>query len=159
MSANGIGLKSRLAYEEAIKAYQDKPLPSSLFYIVMDLNALKHTNDTLGHARGDELIKGAARCIKKALGQDTDIYRMGGDEFAAIVTSEENEIREDIAALKVRTEEWSGTHSLFLSISCGYAQANETDTIATLCERADKKMYEEKARFYKESGFDRRRRN
>ena len=151
-------LKSRLAYEEAIKAYKDSPLPSALFYIVMDLNGLKHTNDTLGHATGDELIKGAARCIRKALGQNTDIYRVGGDEFAAIVTSEENEIREDIAALKVRTEEWSSTHSLLLSISCGYAEASEADTIGTLCERADQKMYEEKARFYKESAFDRRRR-
>lgn len=48
--------------------------------VVFDINGLKQTNDELGHAAGDELLKKAGRLISEHFTQGT-IYRVGGDEF------------------------------------------------------------------------------
>ncbi len=58
--------------------------PDSLAVIYMDLNGLKEVNDTKGHAQEDLLIQTAAKNIQLALGRDT--YRIGGDEFVALLT-------------------------------------------------------------------------
>lgn len=60
-------------------------LKANFVYVTADLNGLKGANDTLGHAAGNELIRGAADCLRAAFGAFGDIYRIGGDEFAAIL--------------------------------------------------------------------------
>lgn len=56
-----------------------------------DLNNLKTTNDTYGHAQGDILIKSAARVIEDAFEPHGIVARMGGDEFIAIVETDDSE--------------------------------------------------------------------
>jgi diguanylate cyclase (GGDEF)-like protein len=56
--------------------------------VLLDLDGLKQTNDTHGHQAGDELIKGLAdtlRCTQRAADAS---YRVGGDEFAVVLTGE-----------------------------------------------------------------------
>ena len=50
--------------------------------IVIDLDGLKHINDTLGHAKGDELLRRAAGALRVAARRDDFLARLGGDEFA-----------------------------------------------------------------------------
>ena len=57
-------------------------------YISIDLNGLKRVNDTYGHVAGDELIRAAADCMKNSFNEYGKIYRIGGDEFAVIITEE-----------------------------------------------------------------------
>ena len=47
----------------------------------MDLNGLKRTNDSLGHAAGDELIQNAGLIIDESFKDYGTSYRIGGDEF------------------------------------------------------------------------------
>lgn len=53
-------------------------------YASIDVNGLKIVNDEIGHAAGDELIKGAAKCMKEVIGSYGKVYRTGGDEFVSI---------------------------------------------------------------------------
>ena len=74
---------NRHAYEERIN---NLDLREEWIYISMDLNNLKHTNDSLGHAAGDELICAAADCMRENFGKYGNVYRIGGDEFVVIIT-------------------------------------------------------------------------
>jgi diguanylate cyclase (GGDEF)-like protein len=56
--------------------------------VFADIDNLKQTNDDLGHAVGDELLRVAASVLRRSL-RDTDtVARLGGDEFAAIVVAD-----------------------------------------------------------------------
>ena len=53
--------------------------------MMMDLDRFKQVNDTLGHAAGDELLKEVASRLKRAVDQDCEIGRLGGDEFQVML--------------------------------------------------------------------------
>ena len=57
--------------------------------ICFDVNNLKVTNDTYGHARGDVLLKCAAEVLEQTFGEQGLVARMGGDEFVAILETAE----------------------------------------------------------------------
>ncbi|QFI77335.1 GGDEF domain-containing protein [Bradyrhizobium betae] len=57
--------------------------PFALFFA--DLDEFKPINDTFGHAAGDQVLKGVAARLRKAVHQGAAIARMGGDEFVALV--------------------------------------------------------------------------
>lgn len=75
---------NRKAYEEDVEAYKEKLAGCNMVCASIDVNGLKAVNDDYGHAAGDELIRGAALCLKKCISSYGRIYRIGGDEFAAV---------------------------------------------------------------------------
>ena len=84
-------------------------------------------------------------------------YRTGGDELMAIVHTETPErIREEI---RKKAEEWHGMYSDEISMSVGYAAYidHPDATIDELEHIADSDMYDEKEKYYKGRGIDRRR--
>lgn len=153
------GLFNRRAYEEDIKELKENA-KKNLVYASFDLNELKSVNDSLGHEAGDELIQGAAHCIKQAFGGTGKIYRMGGDEFAAIFFPDGNNFKFEILrdSFTVFTQEWKGAIVDSLTISAGYATQKEfpDEDIVGLSKIADKRMYDAKNRYYASKGVDRR---
>lgn len=149
------GLFNRRCYEENLTKYRSSTLPDDFVLASVDINGLKTVNDTMGHAAGDELIKAAAECIALSTGDDGNAYRIGGDEFMAIVhTDDPEEIRRSIHE---KAEKWRGLYSDRLSVSVGYAALRQYPeaTIDGLEHIADADMYKEKQRYYKETGNDR----
>lgn len=145
------GCYNRRAYEEAMRIYTEEAPDERFIYVSMDINGLKHTNDTMGHAAGDELIRGAAACMLKCFQNYGKVYRIGGDEFAALIfasTDRLKEIRLDFGEI---IAQWSGDQIKSLSVSCGYVQkAQEPDAdVRKLAVIADQRMYEEKNSYYK----------
>ena len=149
-------LFNRRSYEEDLGVFSEQGLEKNFVMLSADVNGLKKVNDTKGHAGGDELIKGAAECLLLGIGENGKVYRTGGDEFAAILHTDDPEaVCRDVEEL---VGKWHGRYSDSLSISLGYAAYadNQDLTIHELEKKADKEMYASKARYYEKSGIDRR---
>jgi diguanylate cyclase (GGDEF)-like protein len=128
--------------------------------LAMDLNGLKQVNDTCGHEAGDELIIGAAGCMKSVLGRYGKVYRIGGDEFVAVVHLDKVHDGSLLQELKRSFAGWKGAKCSNLYVAVGYCYGNEKDnlTIKEMVRIADCRLYEEKKKFYEKSGHDRRHR-
>jgi diguanylate cyclase (GGDEF)-like protein len=118
---------------------------SSFATIIMDLDKFKQINDTLGHAIGDELLIQASSRIGKLLRKTDTVARIGGDEFAIILTDLTLEqavvVCEKISACIA--EEFSITeHVLRIGSSIGIAMYPEHSTESSvLLKYADMAMY------------------
>ena len=115
----------------------------SLAMVLFDVNYLKRTNDTLGHAAGDRLIQQAGECISKCFSGSGECtwYRFGGDEFAAAVKNT------NIAAVEQMIEHFKADQKeRGISVSWGYAYTTDigSTTIKQLMDEADRKMYHQK---------------
>ena len=135
-------LNNRHAYEKEIKDIKKNGISDDLVYVAMDLNGLKKLNDTLGHAKGDEYICDAAECMVNVMGQYGKIYRIGGDEFAAILYGAD--ISKIIKKLTKRMQKFSFAY--------GFVSRNEfaRASIEEISRIADERMYENKAKYYSE---------
>ena len=127
--------------------------PKSITSIIsIDMNGLKTINDTVGHAAGDEALVTLSVCFVRALKSKQSGYRIGGDEFIIVCrkTSEEEvlaiveQIRNSVAETKY-------------SCSIGYSfNMNGDKPISDLLKESDKMMYQEKEKYYQESGLRKR---
>lgn len=54
--------------------------------LMIDLDKFKQINDCFGHAAGDDVLKSAANRLRQSVRSDDTIVRMGGDEFAILLT-------------------------------------------------------------------------
>ena len=152
------GAFNRNAYNKDMDA--QKSAPEDLLYMALDLNGLKAANDTFGHVAGDELIIATAHCMQKVFGDCGKVYRIGGDEFTAVVRTGERSAGELLDALNAAVDGWKGSIVNKLSVSYGVVVGAEARTM-TLHEvelLADKRMYQAKSDYYKTAGIDRRRR-
>lgn len=155
------GVLSRQAYSRELASYDEAgSLPEDLVAFAVDINGLKQVNDTLGHEAGDELIVGAARCLKASFGGVSRCYRTGGDEFVVLAHMSGEEAEEMLRRLERETRAWRGRLVSGVTLSVGHALASECeDGIAErLVREADLAMYAAKAAYYRDIGRDRRQR-
>ena len=153
-------LLNRRAFEEEKVRLAEMTLPDDFIYMTADLNGLKTVNDTLGHAAGDELIKGAAECLKSCLGSYGSVYRIGGDEFAALLTITEDDLNRVIARIQETSDSWSENRPMQLSLSLGWAAHRElpSENISEIMRISDERMYAAKELYYQNNKAARRRR-
>ena len=153
------GLYSRYAFDAVINILNDKAKIKNDFVVVsIDVNGLKHVNDTMGHMAGDELICGAAKCIKHVFGKYGKCYRTGGDEFIALINVSGKKVTKLIKALQENAKKWHGNGVDKLFFAVGYAMSCEHkgSTIEELIAFSDEEMYKNKEDFYKcNSDYDR----
>lgn len=82
------GLANRRSFDEFLVSLErDADKYQNVALLFLDLNWLKDTNDQYGHNAGDELIISASRCIEHTFSPLGSCYRIGGDEFAVIITN------------------------------------------------------------------------
>ncbi|WP_026506587.1 GGDEF domain-containing protein [Butyrivibrio sp. MC2013] len=151
------GLYNRRAYNAEIEALK-KAVPEDLVYLAIDVNSLKETNDNLGHEAGDKLIIGTADCLEECFGDKGKLFRIGGDEFAALLHMKADELDSAIFDYREATKKWSGDNGLELATSLGYScfEKGDEKSILDMSREADKLMYADKEKYYIESGKDRR---
>ena len=150
-------LPNRRAYAEIVEQFA-KEIPDGCRVVIADINGLKEMNDTKGHAAGDELITGAAECLRKCFKNEEQIYRIGGDEFCVIVTDPETDVAEALKTLQQLSTGWKGRFVNGISISAGYASADGCTDIEAVMKEADQMMYVSKRKYYESTGRDRRHR-
>lgn len=154
------GFLNRNAYESDIKALMSNHIDEGLVYVSVDVNSLKMVNDSFGHNAGDELLVGAAQCLNKSFGLHGKLYRIGGDEFIAIIYVDDEKLEIIKKDLEKITADWSKDKGYTLALSCGYVPLKENDklSINEMASLADKRMYEAKRDYYIRNGIDRRKR-
>ena len=155
------GVFSRMAYSDTLNRLNAaEKLPETFAAYTIDINGLKEINDTLGHDAGDELIRGAAKCIEAVFRDRGHCYRTGGDEFV-VLAKEPNRAAADTALLRLElsSREWRGEKAKELKLASGFALARENPGLSAekLVREADLAMYEAKAEYYRSTGLDRRR--
>lgn len=76
-----------------------------------------------------------------------------------LLSAEREKVDQLISAVTKSTEEWSRDNGVTLTVSCGAAGSSEYPGygITELAKAADERMYEEKDRYYKSIGLERRR--
>jgi len=119
----------------------------SLLYI--DLDSLKHINNTFGHATGDAIINQFANILTNTFRDSDIIGRLGGDEFVVLlVDATENDLENMQARLKNNVDTYnlhSGQQStIAFSIGVIRVHLDSTITMEELLSQADKAMYEHK---------------
>jgi len=107
--------------------------------IVVDLDGLKETNDCLGHAAGDALIKRAATALLKASRAEDVVARLGGDEFGIIGVNCDLE-----GGLALCERMKIALESEGVNASYGLAATNKTIRISQALTIADQAMYQQK---------------
>lgn len=152
-------VRSSTAYHEMIQDIESEIAAGNAHFsvAVFDVNSLKQINDRLGHEYGDSIIQGAAQAIAEGF-DDRHVYRIGGDEFAAVLRGEqEPEMAERLNRVKANVDAFNAggkPSGLTLSLSVGVARFHtEKDTsFKDVFSRADQRMYECKRRYYQETG-------
>ena len=125
--------------------------------VMVDMNNLKHINDDYGHRAGDTYIKGCCHMICDVF-KRSPVYRIGGDEFAAILYGQDYDNRKEL--VEKLKEDFKTTFSqtdvdpwLRYSAAVGIAERSFDDASFELVfKRADKAMYDDKAEFKKQYG-------
>lgn len=123
--------------------------------LYIDLDGFKQINDTLGHRAGDELLIAFARRLSECVrsrdavgGSGSDVIgRIGGDEFAVLLSDVDEKAAAEIAERIVAATHHSfviGGQTLYVSASVGLATGREIlggtpalSTLDTLLQRAD----------------------
>lgn len=146
---------NRHAYENDMKKLN---LSEEWVYISVDLNGLKRANDSYGHMAGDELICAAADCMRDSFHEYGKVYRIGGDEFAVIITENPSQVEELIHGFDSNVANWHGKFVDSMTVSYGWVFSTERNwgSAYEISKAADARMYQSKERYYKESGADRR---
>jgi diguanylate cyclase (GGDEF)-like protein len=119
----------------------------SVGFIIIDVDYFKLVNDNHGHGVGDEVLKEVAFAIKNSLRQSDLIFRMGGDEFSAIIPNVDNvgirrlaeKVRKAVAELTFKTD-------IKITVSAGGAIAQNEDEFEELSSLADKALYKAKGK-------------
>ncbi len=153
-------LLNRRAFGKEVSHIDNQGIPDDLVFISADLNGLKTTNDNYGHLAGDMIICGAASCIKEVFGNYGTVFRMGGDEYSAIIRYSQSDFSTLINELNEKTELWNNQNQYKIAISIGYVFASEypDKDIVFLEKEAEKRMYIDKNEYYQRTGLDRRKR-
>jgi len=135
------GLFNRRAWDQLINLEEErcKRYGHPTAVLMIDLNDLKITNDTLGHAAGDEIIQRMALTLKDTVRSNDIVARLGGDEFAVmcIETNLEN-------AKKLVSRIQNAFATANISAAIGLAMRNPAYGLSAAIIEADKKMYQDK---------------
>ena len=141
------GVKNTHAYVEAEKKVDDRISADELKefgVIFFDLNGLKMTNDTKGHEAGDQLIQDACRLICRKF-KHSPIYRIGGDEFVAMLEGEDYQQRKSLLAeFDTQMEENQKRGGVVVATGLSVYRPGKDHSYRRIFERADQRMYDRK---------------
>lgn len=122
--------------------YDDISQKEKIGITFLDINNLKVTNDTLGHAAGDELIVRISDMIRSYY-KDSLIFRVGGDEFVIITIGYDKE-----RFLRLSEESMAAFENGNLA-AVGYCFYEKVENLKECINQCDALMYEQKKRMKK----------
>lgn len=145
------GVKNKHAYleaEEEMNRQIENHSQPPFSIVVLDVNDLKNVNDTSGHQAGDQYLRDACKIICDIF-DHSPVYRIGGDEFLVISQGSDYECIEELIG-RVNDHNAKSLQSGGIVIACGMAKFENDACVASVFERADQIMYENKGRLKSE---------
>ncbi len=145
------GLLNRRRFDEELQrvAAESGRYGTHATLLVCDLDNIKLINDTLGHGAGDELIKAVARVLGERVRKSDVLARMGGDEFAVLLThagvEQARVVAESLRAAVLELDLLTGGQRVRTTISIGLAPLGDGLSAEEALIAADVAMYEAKS--------------
>jgi len=139
------GLFNRSKYEHVMEKIEKEK--SDYTIVSIDVNDLKMTNDSFGHAEGDRLIREFAKLLKDAFDENDLVVRMGGDEFVVVTQNKsESNLNYNLDKFKVSLDEKTKSDVLNFKAAYGIASSTEFSDVHyhDIYMVADKRMYDMK---------------
>ena len=141
------GVRNKLAYLETLADIEislENGTLKQYGVVVFDLNGLKTINDNLGHEAGDEYIKSAANLICQQF-VHSPVFRIGGDEFVAILRGADYENREELEnAFRAIVDENQHQGAVVVSSGLAIYDSGIDESYDDVFKRADELMYARK---------------
>ena len=139
------GLPNRTMFAARVEEFLADPSVGSAAVMLLDLDAFKEVNDTLGHKVGDTVLKSTALRLLGEVRNRGTVARLGGDEFAIIVPAADEVAAVQAAeAVKRAIEQPIEEDALLIEVraSVGVALTSvHGSDVATLLRLADVAMY------------------
>ncbi|RIV34541.1 sensor domain-containing diguanylate cyclase [Micromonospora radicis] len=110
--------------------------PGRTALLAIDVDGFKTVNDTYGHQAGDRVLVGLARALEGALRQGDELYRIGGDEFVAVI-----EVSRPEEAVRVAERLTEAARRIGRTISVGVALPRPGESPELTLRRADQALY------------------
>ena len=140
------GLHNRRVFIEQL----NKKLKQSddVFLLILDLDFFKRINDTAGHDAGDKALMLTSKTLKDHISTGETAARIGGEEFAMLISSQTdiiyraNTIRKSIAEIPL----YFNDIPYQLTVSIGICQLQEGFRSQDVLKAADNALYEAKAK-------------
>ena len=144
------GLFNERYFSRVLNICEAKKLPFVLYYL--DLDRFKPVNDTYGHLMGDRLLKEIAARLLRCIRSRDYAFRIGGDEFALIVSADMDETQRARMAERIQTTLSAPVvldgKELSVGVSCACACYPEDGDASQVRIAADSRMYETKQRHH-----------
>lgn len=142
------GNKNNTSYmNEAMRLTEEMKNTQTQFGLyVIDINGLKEVNDMHGHECGNELIQEAAKCITEVFGYD-NIYRIGGDEFVAIMSDLETAKCDEYEKKFIDSiEKYQCQFKMYAAIGSATSEEDNIVSFEDVFRIADERMYRMKTK-------------
>ncbi|MGB7405381.1 MAG: GGDEF domain-containing protein [Pacificimonas sp.] len=114
----------------------------------IDVNQMKSINDTYGHEAGDAALVHVGERLRASLRTTDSVARIGGDEFAVLLTHvvapEARAKARQLARAVVEAPVYTGDHMFSMSVSVGVQMLDDEHDVAQLLSAADREMYAKK---------------
>ncbi len=143
------GIFNRRAYTDIVMQYEEqyKSNRTDFALYMIDLDDFKMVNDTLGHEYGNLVLISICKSLIYAAADNCVLFRYGGDEFVILHQVQKNSDLERIEKRILRAIDGPRKiegEKVTVKASVGYALYSEKDSLLSLIELADKRMYEMK---------------
>ena len=128
----------------------------NLMLLFLDLNNMKEINDKFGHKEGDQALIDTASLLRRTFRESDIIARMGGDEFAVLLTEPTGRdiehiifvhIQNNLITYNEQNKKNGRAYKLSLSMGTAYYDPERPCSVGDLLSIADAMMYEEKKRY------------
>ncbi|MGN0665498.1 MAG: diguanylate cyclase [Huintestinicola sp.] len=149
------GIYNRRGFYKAAESFIEKNKGKDIIVCYADMDNLKLVNDGYGHSEGDFSIKNLALCLKSVFGEKGIVGRMGGDEFAAFILSDDTDGVENIINKKtgyIAALNRTANKPYPIDMSMGFCECSCENMydFTEAVDKADGKLYDDK--------FERKRR-
>lgn len=138
------GIINRGAFDRLRQLFKVKPVPLAL--LIVDVDDFKSVNDGYGHEMGDRVLQKVAKLLEESFRSSDYPARIGGDEFAVIITDVtpdiQNTIQEKVNSINAMlTNATDGLPKVSISVGGAFSQNGFADD---LYNNADTALYKVK---------------